>query len=115
MVRMTSQQAWNTILDKLKLNRMEFPTVPITKRTPVWFSAMVDGVILIDNAMAHQTSSKLAMPRKLKYKTFQKVYSLYLRRENGEQVSAEATSVTVNQFYYYSLIKHLCQENKAAG
>jgi hypothetical protein len=113
---MTSQQAWNTIVDKLKGERKEFPTVPIVKRTPVWFSAVVNGeIILIDKAITHQPSSKLTVPRKLKYTTFQKIYPLYLRRENGEQVSVEAGSATVNQVYYYSLIKHLCQDNKAVG
>lgn len=113
---MTSQQAWNKIIEKLKEHQTEFPTAPITNKTPIWFSAIVDGeIILIDNAVNHQPSSKLTVPRKLKYKTFQKVYPLYLRRENGEQISAEAASVTVNQVYYYSLIKHLCQDNEAVG
>jgi hypothetical protein len=113
---MTSQQAWNTIFNKLKANRMEFPTVPKTKKTPVWFSAIVDGeIILINNATNHRPSSNLAVPRKLKYGTFQKIYPIYLRRENGEQVSKEAGSLTVNQVYYYSLIKHLCNESEAAG
>lgn len=111
---MTSLQAWNTILVKLKENRTEFPTAPITKRIPVWFSAKIDGeIILIDNAIDHRPSSKLTVPRKLKYKTFQKIYPLYHRRENGEQVSAEAALVTVNQVYYYSLIKNLCQASEA--
>jgi hypothetical protein len=113
---MTAQQAWNIIFDKLSGNRTDFPTAPITKKTPIWFSAIVDGeIILIDNAINHQPSSKLKVPRKLKYRTFQKIYPLYLRRENGEQISAEAKSLTVNQVYYFSLIKNLCQEKEAIG
>lgn len=111
---MTSQQAWNIIFNKLKGNRMEFPTVPRTKKTPVWFSAVVDGdIILVDKAINQRPSSNLTVPRKLKYRTFQKIYPIYFRRENGEQVSAEAGSLTINQVYYYSLIKHLSNENGA--
>lgn len=90
---------------------MEFSTTPKTKRDPVWFSAIFDGdVILINKAINNRPSSNLKMPRKLTYKTFQKVFPLYLRRERGESVSAEAKAITVNQVYYYSLIKHLCNE-----
>ncbi|SPF53365.1 hypothetical protein SBF1_660006 [Candidatus Desulfosporosinus infrequens] len=46
---MTSLQAWNTIVSKLEGNRMEFPTVPRTKRKPVWFSATTDGEIIYIN------------------------------------------------------------------
>lgn len=113
---MTSQQAWNMIFSTLKGNRMEFPTVPKTKKTPVWFSAIVDGeMILVDSAINHRPSSNLTVPRKLKYSTFRKIYPVYLRRENGEQVSSEAGSITVNQVYYYSLIKHLCHESESVG
>ncbi|WP_061214828.1 hypothetical protein [Syntrophomonas wolfei] len=107
---MTPLQAWNMIVDKLKGTQLEFPTVPKIKKTPIWFSATSDGkAVFIDNAIENKPSCQLSMPRKLTYKTFEKVYPLYLRRENGERISNEVASVTVNQVYYFSLIKHLCQ------
>jgi len=110
MFLLSSLQAWSTIIDKLRNNKMEFPTTPKIDRAPVWFSARVDGeTIVINEAIVHQPSSKLSTPRRLTYKDFEKVYPIYLRRENDEQVSAEATAATLNQVYYYSLIKHLCQ------
>ena len=99
---MTPLQAWKTILDKLGEDRMDFPTVPKTNKTPVWFSAKAVGeFVYIDSARHHRPSSKISVPRKLHYKTFEKIYPIYLRRENGEQVSSEAAAVTVNQVYYY--------------
>ena len=107
---MTASEAWSAIVDGLLEEPREFPTVPKTKRTPVWFFASTDGeTITINEARINKPSSKLSMPRKLEYKTFLKIHPLYLKREQGEQVSAEATAVTVNQVYYYSLIHHLCR------
>lgn len=107
---MTSIKAWKLIMDNLTENPMEFPTVPKTKREPVWFSAVVDGdIVIINEAIQNKPSSKLSKKRKLDYKTFEKVYPLYLKRESGERVSSEVTAITVNQVYYFSLIKHLCK------
>lgn len=106
---MTSE-AWNTIIAILSKKPTEFPTVPKTKRIPVWFMASTDGEkIFIDEAKINKPSSKLSLRRMLEYRTFEKIYPLYIRRENGEQVSAEANVITVNQVYYYSLIHHLCR------
>jgi hypothetical protein len=100
---------WRTILNCLIENCVELPTVPKTRKGPVWFSASAEGdIIFINQAINNKPSSKLAMQRKLNYKTFNNVYPLYLKRENGEKVSSEVSSVTVDQVYYFSLIKHLC-------
>jgi hypothetical protein len=108
---MTDKEAWNAIISRLTGNKMELPTVPKNKKVPVWFSASTDGnTIFIDRATDHISSSKISSQRKLTYRTFQKVYPLYLRREKGEAVSKEVTSITVNQVYYFSLIKHLASE-----
>lgn len=108
---MNDKEAWNAIIAKLSGDKTELPTVPKTKKTPVWFSASTDGnTIFIEMAADHSPSSKLSSQRKLNYKTFQKVYPLYLRREKGESVSKEVTSITVNQVYYFSLIKHLAND-----
>ena len=109
---MSSKQAWNAIINRLEGNSIELPTVPKTKKVPVWFSATTDGeTIFIDVAIENRPSSKLSVKRKLKYKTFKKVYPLFLRRENGESVSSEVSAVTLNQVYYFSLIKHFFNEN----
>ncbi len=103
-----ADEVWKNIINKLAAGRIELPTTPITKKAPLWFSATTDNEhIFVSSAKDHQPSSKITMERKLTQKNFRKVYPLYLRRINGESVSAEATAATVNQVYYYSLIKHL--------
>lgn len=107
---MTALEAWNAIVGGLLEKPREFPTVPKIKKTPVWFLASTDGEkVIINEARINKPSSKLSMPRKLVYNTFLKIYPLYLKRESGEQVSAEAAAITVHQVYYYSLIHHLCR------
>ncbi len=106
---MTPQQAWTSILNNLEEKTIELPTVPKTKKIPVWFSASTNGeIVFINEASDHKPSSKLSVPRILRYNTFQKVFPFYLRRENGEPVSSKVTAITVNQVYYFSLIKHFC-------
>lgn len=96
------------LLQSYREKRLSSQLLLRLKNPPVWFSASTDGnKIFIDMAVDHCPSSKLSSQRKLDYKTFQKVYPLYLRREKGEAVSQEVTSITVNQVYYFSLIKHL--------
>jgi hypothetical protein len=108
---MKCEEAWNIIINKIKDSRIELSTVPKVNKTPLWFSATTDGDrIFISEAVVNRPSSRLSMQRKLKYSTFEKIYPLYLRRENGEQVSKEVASITVNSVYYYAVIKHLCQE-----
>lgn len=105
---MNYEYIWNIIVNNLKEKCIEMPTVPKTRKTPLWFSATTDGnIIIINRAVNNKPSCKLSMERKLTYNTFEKVYPLYLKREKGEQVSSEVTSVTVNQVYFFSVIKHL--------
>ncbi|MEH7096509.1 hypothetical protein [Neobacillus vireti] len=104
---MTPLEAWISITKNLEGKTIELPTIPKIKKIPVWFSATTNGdIIIIDKATSHEPSSKLSTPRILNYNTFQKVFPLYLRREKGESVSSEVTAITVNQVYYFSLIKH---------
>lgn len=99
---------WNNILDKLGENKREFKTVPKTNKQPIWFSAYrEDRYVYVESAIENMPSSKISTRRKLSFKVFEKVYPLYLKRENGEAVSKEVIKVTVNQVYYFSLIKHL--------
>ncbi|MBN9647595.1 hypothetical protein J0L31_11385 [Terrisporobacter glycolicus] len=99
---------WNKIIDALSKSEKEFPTIPKTKKEPVWFLANTDGdKIYINEAVENSPSSTLKCKRTLTYEKFKEIYPIYLRREKGEKVSNEATNITRNQVYYYSLIKHL--------
>ncbi len=105
---MTPLEAWKSIIGKLDDTPREFHTVPKVQKQPVWFSATTNGeIIFIDGAVNNQPSSNLSATRRLDYKNFEKVYPIYLRRENGEPVSSEAVRITANSVYYYSLIRFL--------
>lgn len=96
---------WQMIINDLKINPRDLHTVPKTNVEPRWFYAYTDGDnIYVTNAKEHKPSSKISTPRKLKFSTFEKIYPIHLRREKGESVSQEATSITVNQVYWYSII-----------
>lgn len=110
---MTNLEYWNQLLSSLKGINHELPTTPKTKVTPKWFSACTDGTcIYISNATEHQPSCSINGNRKLDYKQFEKIFPLFLRREQGEQVSTEAAQSTFNQVYWYSLIYHCCKHGE---
>lgn len=95
----------NIVLN-LKNNPRDLKTVPL-KGEGKWFYAYEDkGDIYVDSAIEHNPSCSIAIRRKLQQKEFELIYKIYLRRENGEQVSQEATEVTRNQVYWYSIIKN---------
>lgn len=102
-----AESAWKIIINELNQKEREFHTVPKTKKEPVWFAAKSDGKnIYIDKARIHKPSSKITSIRVLKLDNFLKVYPLAIKREQGESVSSEVTKTTVNQVYYFSLIKN---------
>ena len=106
------EEAWKIMINKLTEEKQEFHTVPKTNKKPVWFEAESDGKdIFVNSAKSNEPSSKISSTRKLKYNNFIEVYPLYIKRENGEKVSQEVTNKTVNQVYYFSLIKQHIQQN----
>ncbi len=110
---MTYSEYWNQLLSSLKGTNQEFPTTPKREVTPKWFSASTDGTkIFISKAVNHQPASSLRGVRKLDFKEFEKIFPLYLRREQGDSVSAEASQSTFNQVYWYSLIYHCCKRGE---
>ena len=105
------KEAWEKIINQLDNNKKEFHTVPKTNKKPVWFSVYKKGdSIFVGQAELNQPSSKISTPRKLTYENFKDVYPLYIRRANGESVSAEVTQATRNQVYYFALIEHIVYE-----
>ena len=98
-------QLWKKIIDDLRKNPRDLQTIPIRGRG-VWFYACIhsDGVnIVIDNARKEKPSSKLTGKRIIGRDEFATMHPIYLRRKNGENVSQEATALTRNQVYIYSI------------
>lgn len=106
------QNKWLKIIEDLSCNPRDLHTVPKINKNPLWFYAYTGGnYIYIDNAKEHTPSSKISTTRKLSFGEFERIYPIYLRREQGESVSQEATSATVNQAYWFSISK-FCLSNK---
>ena len=111
---MDTLKAWETITHSFNNQVLEFPTNPLQKRDPVWFSAYIqEGKIVINQALHHRPSSQLKYKRVLSYKDFQKVLPLYYMRKNGQQVSKDLSDATMNQVYFLSLIKHIYDTDEA--
>jgi hypothetical protein len=103
---MKSHETWQKLLSVLSNRKTDIQTTPMNSRKPLWFSAeVVKDKIVIDNAVEKFPSCNLKSPRVLSWKKFQEVFPYYIRRNEGEEVSKEVTSITRHQVYYYGLIR----------
>ena len=101
---------WKEIVESFTSNPRDVKSIPITKRTPVWFYVyMENGRLYVDRAKEHIPSSNLSKRRMLSSgaEKCSIMYDIYRRRKCGEPVSAEATATTVNQVYWYGIFADL--------
>lgn len=97
---------WLWIINDLRSNPRDLHTIPRSNKQPLWFYAYSDGTyIYVSNAKDHSPSSRIAVPRKLWFAEYERIYPIYLRREKGESVSREALAVTNNQVYWYAIFR----------
>ena len=106
MERITYAKQWEEILKSYTTNPRDVHTQPLAKRTALWFYVYVeDGKLCVDRAKNNEPSSNLSKRRMLASE-FEKcaiMYDIYQRRKRGEEVSHEATAITVNQVYWYGV------------
>lgn len=101
---------WQTVYESFLNNPRDVKTTPKTNRTPLWFFVYAeDDNLYIENAKNHINSSKITQRRKLDKNNFLKMTDLNDRRDRGFSVSKEATSVTVNQVYWFGIFHDLQQ------
>ncbi len=97
---------WKEIVESFTSNPRDVKSIPITKRTPVWFYVyMENGRLYVEGAKDHIPSSNISTRRLLSPKNnmVETMFDIYQRRKSGEPVSAEATAATVNQIYWYGI------------
>jgi curved DNA-binding protein CbpA len=102
-------EIWDKIIKDITKYPRDLQTMPLIRREGVWFhvSINVDRVtILVDKAKTEKPSSRISQIRILGKDEFRRMYSIHLRRENGENVATEATALTRNQVYIYSIFKN---------
>ena len=106
MERTTYAKQWEEILKSYTTNPRDVHTQPLTKRTALWFYVYVeDGKLYVDCAKNNEPSSNLSKRRMLasEVEKCAIMYDIYQRRKRGEEVSHEATAITVNQVYWYGV------------
>ncbi len=103
---------WSIIIKELKSNPRDLHTLPTNNSQARWFFAYTDGDrIFIEQAKSNYPSSKISTRRILDYNGFKKIHPIYVRRKRGENVSSEASAITMNQSYWYPVIKE-CLKTK---
>ena len=111
-VNMDLQAEWNTIL-LMTSTAVELHTLPLNNKKYRWFSAISkNGHVIITKSIKNLPSSDIKNCRKISYKEFEGMYPLYFRRKNGDKVSAEASPISQNQVYLYSLIGNYLDESE---
>lgn len=105
---MNANDAWDSVITYLKSNPGDFKTVPRINRSPLWFHAMIEGQrILVDNARQNEPSSRIAVPRSIRFNDFELVHSYYKRWESGEVgIRDEVRRQSRNTAYIFALIKY---------
>lgn len=97
---------WEEIIKSFSDNPRDVKSVPVTKRTPVWFYVYVEnGKLYVESAKEHILGSKISKRRMLspENKMCETMFNIYQRRKRGEPVSGEATATTLNQIYWYGI------------
>ena len=101
------RELWGKILNTFKCKETELHTNPLTSATPRWFTVYSEaGCMYVFSAKINKPASKISHPRRLCYSEFEKMYPIYLKRKAGYAVSAEATSTSRNQVYWYAILKY---------
>lgn len=98
------KEKWKYIISDIVSNPRDISTIPNDSSTPVWFYAYSDGKnVYIEQAKNNTPSSELSKTMVLRYSMFKKVFPIFLRRENGEDVTSEARNSIQGPSYWYPI------------
>ena len=98
---------YECILRNIQQNPQEIHTIRLNSDDGLWFSVFVENEqIFVSPATEHTPASK-AQPHKLITKTaLERMFPLYVRRKNGEQVSQEALQAAYVIVYCYAIFEN---------
>ena len=98
---------YKKLVENFKRNPRDVHTVPFTRKDFKWFYVFTDNDNLYVES-AHDHDPKCAVKRRLlQEKECDNILSIYHRRSNSEQVSAEAQECTRSQVYWYGIFSDL--------
>ena len=102
---------WIDVLDNYREPR-DIPTVPLTNKTPLWFSVQSEGNhLVVSSARERMPSSKIKGQRIILEEEFEKLLELYQERKRGVSVSKRAVEITYHQVYWYGVIEDSLKRN----
>lgn len=101
-----AKKAWDRVVEKINKGHTELQTL---NRFEDWFTVSHKGETIFVNKSHQKPTVRIDDTVMLYMKKFIEVYPLYLRREKGEDVSEEATKLTVDQVYFFSIMKNLSE------
>lgn len=105
------RREWNKIINDLRSNPRDLQTLPTNNSRKLWFFVYTDGEkIYVEQSKDNFPSSKISSRRVLDYATFEKMHPIYLRRKKGESVSSEASKISMNQSYWYPVMKSCLED-----
>lgn len=105
------KEKWERLIKLIGNKSIEIHTYSKIKKQPLWFSVSTDGnKIYVDKAKENFPSSELNKQRPLGFRDFEKIYPLYLERENGEILGEERRKKSANSSYWFGIIKYILEE-----
>jgi hypothetical protein len=99
---------WVKIVNDLTNNPRDLQTVPLIGDGHWFYAEIQDDCVCVSNAHDenHLLASSISGQRLISRDEFNSLYPLHLRRNKGEKVSRQATQLTQNQVYIYSVLRN---------
>ena len=99
---------WEELIKSFSETPRDVATVPMKRTQCKWFYVSVRGdKLCVESGKHHDNSSKIKSARKLNEEDLATMYDFYVRRNNGEKLSAAETVRAINQAYWYGIFADL--------
>ena len=99
---------WEELIKSFSETPRDVATVPMKRTQCKWFYVSVRGdKLCVESGKHHDNPSKIKGARKLNDEDLEKMYDFYVRRNNGEKLSATETVRAINQAYWYGIFADL--------
>ena len=99
---------WEELIKSFSETPRDVATVPMKRTQCKWFYVSVRGdKLCVESGKHHDNPSKIKGVRKLNDEDLETMYDFYVRRNNGEKLSAAETVRAINQAYWYGIFADL--------
>lgn len=99
---------WEELIKSFSETPRDVATVPMKRTQCKWFYVSVRGdKLCVESGKHHDNPSKIKSARKLNEEDLATMYDFYVRRNNGEKLSAAETVRAINQAYWYGIFADL--------